>query len=439
MELLLSSLYAAIFIFIIYKSSFFNVQGISKLALSGLFVLKIFCGVGLALVYTYYYNDRGTSDTFKYFDDANALFISFYDNPLDYLRILTGIDSDASHLKAYYETANHWFKAFNYDLYNDNRTVIRFNLLVRLFSFGYYHVHTVFMAFTSFVGLTAIYKAFASYFSKQKQLLLILSVYFLPSVLFWTSGVLKEGILMFAFGMMFFYFMQLITSEVKLKAVLWVLFSIFILMLSKFYVFIAAVPGLVYLLWVHKTNGEHNWVKLIVTHLVFFLLAVNSQYLTGGVYDFIEIMSHKQRDFINMITLLSPAESELAIPILEPTLVSLLENSPVAFLNTLVRPHIFEIYSPVVLLAAFENLLILVAILLGVFFFTKKEINKPLFYFSISFTVILFIVCGLTTPVMGALVRYKVPALPFLFIGLLFIIDIDKLMRLIKKLNIFKK
>jgi hypothetical protein len=47
----------------------------------------------------------------------------------------------------------------------------------------------------------------------------------------------------------------------------------------------------------------------------------------------------------------------------------------------------------------------------------------------------MFILTGLITPVMGAIVRYKVPALPFLMILLVMLIDKEKL---IKKIPFLK-
>jgi len=50
-------------------------------------------------------------------------------------------------------------------------------------------------------------------------------------------------------------------------------------------------------------------------------------------------------------------------------------------------------------------------------------------FFCAGFVLILFILTGIATPVMGAIVRYKVPALPFLLIVFLLIIDKDKLLK----------
>ena len=52
--------------------------------------------------------------------------------------------------------------------------------------------------------------------------------------------------------------------------------------------------------------------------------------------------------------------------------------------------------------------------------------------FSLIFILTLFTIIGLTTPVIGALVRYKMPALPFFFFVLLSFI---KLKSISEKLN----
>ena len=43
--------------------------------------------------------------------------------------------------------------------------------------------------------------------------------------------------------------------------------------------------------------------------------------------------------------------------------------------------------------------------------------------FCLSFVAIQYLIIGETTPVLGAIARYKVPALPFLLIAFLFILD----------------
>jgi hypothetical protein len=75
----------------------------------------------------------------------------------------------------------------------------------------------------------------------------------------------------------------------------------------------------------------------------------------------------------------------------------------------------------------FENVLLVIFLLMAVFFYNKNFNNFKLFFFCISFILTLSILIGLLTPVLGAIVRYKTPLLPFLFTALLMLTDKEKM------------
>ena len=84
--------------------------------------------------------------------------------------------------------------------------------------------------------------------------------------------------------------------------------------------------------------------------------------------------------------------------------------------------------------SAFENFSILVLIVLVVLFFKKPtRAQLPYLYFGIYFSVLLSILIGWTVPVLGAIVRYKIPCLPFAFSSLLLCIDFPKIKNYLKK------
>ncbi|MBU0763205.1 MAG: hypothetical protein KJ607_00055, partial [Bacteroidetes bacterium] len=209
MEIILTTIYTLAFLLLIYRMKFFRIEGVSRVALAVFFVIKVFCGIALIFIYSYYYTERTSSDIYNYFDDGNRIYSAIDDNPADYLRMLTGIESDAPHLMKYYSKTNYWFKDYNYELFNDNRTIIRYNAFVRLFSFGYIEIHTVVMAFLSFAGLCGILKVFLP-FLKNKNHLLVFAVFAFPSVMFWSSGVLKEGLVIFSSGLFVYAFHRII-------------------------------------------------------------------------------------------------------------------------------------------------------------------------------------------------------------------------------------
>src|SRR5690606_1131764 len=106
-------------------------------------------------------------------------------------------------------------------------------------------------------------------------------------------------------------------------------------------------------------------------------------------------------------------------------------SAPQALGNTFFEPWIHQSKNILQLLSAVENLVFLLLMLLAIVFFKAPE-GKALsiFLFSISFVLLLGLLIGWTTPISGAIVRYKVPLLPFLAIILIQAINFNKLKNL---------
>ncbi len=427
MEILITIIYTAFFSYLIFKLKFFKIDGFPTKFMIIAFILKILGGLALIYVYTIYYKTRVNADIFKYFDDGKIIFSAFKNhNFSDYFKMITGIGGDSEHLKQYYENCGFWYKHFNYNLYNDNRTVIRFNAIAMLFSGGYLWVHTVFMSFLSFIGLTSIFKIFIK-FLENKKYLLFLGIYFAPSVILWTSGVIKEGLLIFAFGQMLYHIIKILEKGIKNFSIFWLLLSIFILLISKFYVLVAAIPGIISVIWIYKTNFRRIYLKFTISYLIFLLIGFNTGKITDK-YNATEIIATKQHDFYNFLDTIKNVGSRYEIPRLKPTAISIIKNSPEALINAFIQPSPKRINSIMMIPAAIENYLLILLLLLAVIFGNYKKIqNKTLFLFSVLFVFNLYIITGLTTPVIGALVRYKAPAIPFLIIVILFLIDFKNL------------
>ena len=139
-----------------------------------------------------------------------------------------------------------------------------------------------------------------------------------------------------------------------------------------------------------------------------------------------------------MLNSMSDAGSTISIPDLEPNIGSFIINLPHAVFNSFMRPHIGEVTFGLSMFAAIENLLFLLFIVFVIIFYRKPSPPlKTMFWANITFVLFLFTLVGLTTPNLGALVRYKMPALPFLFLALYVLVGNQKLPRKIRELNIF--
>ena len=230
--IILAIFYTAFFIFLIWKIKFFHSESLSQKWIVFVFLLKIIAGTALWFVYTHLYTDHLTADIFKYFDDGKVIYNALFSKPPDYFKMLFAIP-DAALNHYYLDDMRHWTREFGLGLYNENHTLIRFNALVDIFSFRNYHVHTVFICFLSLTGLMGIYKSFLPFLSEKKKELFAV-VFLLPSVLFWGSGVLKEGLVLFSLGMCVYHYFKLVTENFNLKRMLMVLLFIFLLAVSKF-------------------------------------------------------------------------------------------------------------------------------------------------------------------------------------------------------------
>ncbi|MBK7964901.1 MAG: hypothetical protein IPK10_06205 [Bacteroidetes bacterium] len=109
------------------------------------------------------------------------------------------------------------------------------------------------------------------------------------------------------------------------------------------------------------------------------------------------------------------AQSVVEVTRLDPTWMSLAMEAPAAFLRTLFLPMPHHAHNMLMWFSVLENFFILGIIVLLIFSFKKQKLphNFGLILAFFIFGCTIFILSGWVTPIIGALVRYKVPGLPF--------------------------
>jgi hypothetical protein len=105
------------------------------------------------------------------------------------------------------------------------------------------------------------------------------------------------------------------------------------------------------------------------------------------------------------------------------TLWNFFSKAPAAIAAGLFRPYMWEIRNPVMFLAAAENtaFMLLVLVILwktGPVKMIKIIFDEPLVVFSLTFAIVFAFAVGISTANFGALVRLKIPLLPFITTGL---------------------
>jgi hypothetical protein len=426
--ILLAIGYAALLLYFMRRMPFYTaVPGLPMRGVAGLFLVKIAAGVALWAVYTWVYTDRIHADVFKYFDDSAVMYDALWSRPGDYLRMLFSVGNDNAYFdERYYKVMNHWYREYESNLANDAHTIIRFNAAVRLLSFGEFHVHTVFAAFLALTGMLALYRAFVDLLPGRERALMIV-VFLLPSVLFWASGVIKESLLFFGMGLLMWQFMKLLVGDIKVGGMLLLAFSAVLLFHLKFYVIVSLLPALGMLALAHRSPRTPLVLRSAVVVLACIALGLNLHHFLPG-FNVLETLAVKQRDFIGLAEATTPGSFVLPER-LEPNAWSFLRQAPYAVYITLLGPLVHAGPGLFGIVAALEQLALLLVI--GVLLMHRlpwHRVDREMLVPVLTFVLLLALVIGWTTPVMGAIVRYRTPMLPFLLIATLMVLDHKKLL-----------
>jgi hypothetical protein len=373
----------------------------------GLWGLKILASVAVLLLYTHFY-PKETADLYKYFQDGKTIVTKSPDFPT-YMRIISGIGMDNPQVKKVTDATNHWDRKYLKGVWNDNRSIIRINAILYPISGGSLLTHSIIFAFLAYLGLSLLLIGVQRFVSNNKWL--AIAIFLIPNLFLWSSGLLKEAILMLNTGILF-YAASSLYEKFSLKQLILLLLSFVLFFMTKIYVLICIFPALLYLLFAKRF--KRTVMYFFAVHIASVILVLSASLLTDKL-DLLHVIDRKQQDFINMVEISDEVGSKVDVPNLNPDILSLISKAPAGLYHSFLRPHPLEWNSPVKILAGLENYALLILLLVAIFKSGKIETKHWHFLlFTLSFVLILYTIIGLSTPVLGALVRYKIPALPFI-------------------------
>ena len=198
-------------------------------------MLKIGGGIFLVLIYTVYYQG---GDTTAYFQSAVILDRLREINFSAYIEIMSNNLNQQTY--SYFTSETAWPQYF-FD--KQSFTVVRAANIVNYVGFNSYLLTTVVLAALTYNGIWRLFLLFTELYPKYvKQL--AYSILFVPSVLFWGSGILKDTLtLMGACWFTFSFYKVFIKREKIIVNAITMLLSALLILQMKPYIFIALVPG----------------------------------------------------------------------------------------------------------------------------------------------------------------------------------------------------
>ncbi len=412
-EILLTLFYLLFFNFLIYRFKKFQFKTFKPFVTHLLFNLKFVVGIFIWFIYTFYYKDVQNNDVHKFYTDALVLHQTASKNPKAFLQLMV---RDNGTWDEYTAPMKNWKRNFDEAPFNENQTIIRLNALLMFVSFKTYFVHILFFCFFSLLGWILLTNAILS-FTDGRNAVLTLPVLFLPSVLFWTSGVMKEPLLVLGLGLVISGILDYGLRIVDLKNSTKIFFGVTIILLTKFFVLACLLPALIaFLLFRKRENLKFVLLKYAGVFTLCTVLLFGIHSIIPSVHP-IQMLMNKQTNSIKEAEYFK-AGSRIEIPKLTADPGSVLKVAPVGVWNTIVRPYVSDIKNVMMLASAAENFFVIPFLITCITFVNwRKQENLNLFLFLFAFSFAYFALVGMCTPVLGNLVRYKTPLLPLFMLA----------------------
>ncbi|MBK7853016.1 MAG: hypothetical protein IPJ66_18340 [Bacteroidetes bacterium] len=424
-DLIIGPIYLVIFFFVAHRirSKHIDTNPSYRYYVSGLMV-KMLGGAAVCLVYVYYY---GGGDTVNYHMDCVSVSKLFVKNPWQAIRF-TFLPLDAETFYSF-DSETGW-PFYSYDA--KSMAVDQINWIFAFISFNSFIGQTMLLSFVCYFSIWRLYQMFLIEFPNLQREFAI-AILFMPSVVFWGSGLLKDSMTFAAVAAFTASFHHLLKIRKQvLRNVVYIILSSYVLILIKPYIFFAVLPGsILWFVGYQLSKVTNPLVKSSVAPLL-IVLSVLSGYLmlrlmgeTLGEYSVTKVLD---KAYVTNQDLKQEyyQGSSFDIGDFDPTVQGILGKVPAAINAALFRPYLWEAYNAGMLMSSLENFILL---MITIYLVLKMRVynlfllmfRHHILFFSVFFSLFFSFSVGLTTSNFGSLVRYKIPAIPF-FVASLFII-----------------
>jgi len=406
---LLFAAYLILFAWLITKVKFFNRSGFSSSQLVILFLLKVMAGIFYGWIGVYYGQMAQMIDTWAYHVESLNEYRLLTSHPVDFFTSLFHNTYEGGYTN-FLSSKNSWW--------NDVKAnfLIKIMAVFDLFSFGNYYVNVIFYSFLSLFGPMAVYRIMKDVFPKEKVPLLI-AIFLVPSFLYWTSGLHKEGLIFLGLSLiMYHFYFGFKERRFTATRILMILFGFVLMLILRNFLVLPLVSPLGAWILCYKTKWKPVLVFTTV-FAIFLVLFFTSKYLVPGM-DLPQSVVEKREDFISL-----QGHSSVEVNQLKPTFVSFMQNAPQAFSLSMLRPYPSDVRHLLSLAAALETAAILLFFLVFLFWRKKGLELSPLLLFCLFFSVGVLFMIGYSVNNLGAIVRYRCIVFPLLLAPLAAKID----------------
>lgn len=317
-----------------------------------------------------------------------------------------------------------------------NFMVVRFVIFFSFFTFGKFLAINLFFSMFAFTGAWRLFRFFYEQYYYLGKYFAIAIIY-LPTFVFWSSGILKDALCIAALGWLTYAMYTLFYNKDNVfRNVFIILWSSALLYLVKSYILISYLPFFILFLILKNITLVKN--KFSRAFLVLFFMGISflsvismgetiekaigsfaGEGLTESIQNYQKIYAHQAKS----------VESNFSLGVeFDGSPQSLMRMAPAAIAATFYRPFLWESKKISTLMSSVESLLMMlftvyVILRVGIIKFIITIFRSPIVLYCFLFALVFGIFVGATTLNFGSLVRYKIPAMPFYLIALILILD----------------
>ena len=422
-DLILVPLYLIVIIGLarLIKSNNINKYPEYKYFLKGLW-FKIIGVSAFISVYLFYY---GGGDTLAYFRGAKCLGNLLVQDFSKGLAVLFNTDSyENSYSSFNYETG---FPHSHYFANKNTFLVCRLSAPLYLLGSKSFLITSFLTSVFSYIGIWKFYRLVNILYPGHAKSLAYI-ILFMPSLVFWGGGIMKDSYMLGATCWVTYSFFYVFIAR---KKVFWnicfLILNTVMVLNCKPYILISLIPG--FLFWINNylKSVKNKLIRILIFPAVILIfiasgsLIFNSLSGSMGVYGSVEGAIKKAQ--ITQDDLLNERQyggNNYKLDRIDGSISGLVGSAPLAIFTALFRPLPWEIGSPTMVVSAIENTVLIIFILyslirIGPFRFFRITFNDPFLVYCLIFSLFFAFGVGIAGTNFGALVRYKIPLMPFFF------------------------
>ena len=385
--------------------------------------LKLFGAMALGALYQFYYSG---GDTYNFHTHGSRIiWEAFFDNPALGIKLFLNLGEVEPEMYKYVSQI---------PFYRDSSSffLIRIAAFFDLFTFSTYSSTALCFALFSFLSSWYFFKAFYEMFPTLHRFL-AWSIFFIPTVVIWGSGLLKDTITLGFLGLGTYGIKKIFMDrDYGFGKILLLVLSFLVIFYIKKYILLCFLPAVLF--WIF--SGNLAKVKSMVLKILIFpfvmgvaflfaYLAVlriggdDPRYALDNLAETSRVTAYDIRFYTG-----KDAGSGYSLGELDGSFGNLLSLAPKAINVALFRPYLWEVKNPLMLLSALESFVFLL-ITFWVFFkkgfFKFKVLTNPHILFCFVFSITFAFAVGVSTFNFGTLSRYKIPLVPFFALGLVLV------------------